>query len=118
MGPRPYGRPVSDASEQSCEMFVRIWAEEVTRQVEHLRRLRDKDARDLRAAEYGEDWSPTDEDLHRNFRAIWPSQHQLVWATYQLERWRRRLATVRNEPPSALDPVLTNLRNALEHLDE
>jgi hypothetical protein len=99
-------------------MFVRIWAEEVTRQVSHVRRLRDKDARDLRAAEYGEDWSPTDEDLHRNFRALWPAQHQLVWAAYQLERWRRRLAMERNEAPPPLDPVLANLRNALEHLDE
>jgi hypothetical protein len=109
---------VSDVSEQSCEMFVQIWAEEVTRQVKHVRRRRDKATEDLRAAEYGEDWSPTDHDLHRNFRALWPAQHQLVWAAYQLERWRRRLAMERNEPPPALDPVLANLRHALEHLDE
>jgi hypothetical protein len=99
-------------------MFVRIWAEEVTRQVKHVRRLRDKSDRDLRAAEYGEEWSPLDEDLYRNFCALWPAQHQLVWAAYQLERWRRRLAMERNEPPPPLDPVLANLRNALEHLDE
>jgi hypothetical protein len=99
-------------------MFVQIWAEEVTRQVKHVRRLRDKAAQDLRAVEYGEEWSPTDHDLHRNFCALWPAQHQLVWAAYQLERWRQRLAVERNEPPPSLDPVLANLRNALEHLDE
>jgi hypothetical protein len=118
VGLGPYGRPVSDASEQSCEMFVQIWAEEVERLIKSVRQLRDKSERDLRAAEYGEDWSPRDEDLYRNFRALWPAQHQLVWAAYQLERWRRRLAVERKEQPPALDPVLANLRNALEHLDE
>lgn len=99
-------------------MFVQIWAEEVRRQVKHVRQLREKSDFDLRAAEYGEDWSPLDEDLYRNFRMLWPAQHQLVWAAHQLERWQRRLAHARGAFPPPVDEVLANLRNALEHLDE
>ncbi|MGZ6840161.1 MAG: hypothetical protein ACXVHC_06865, partial [Frankiaceae bacterium] len=41
-----------------------------------------------------------------------------MWAAHQLERWARRLAREQGLPQPPSDPVLTDLRNALEHLDE
>jgi hypothetical protein len=65
-----------------------------------------------------EDWSPTELDLARNFRAQWAEEQTLVWAAHQVERWARRLAKERGEPAPPPDKVLANVRNALEHLDE
>lgn len=70
------------------------------------------------AADRLEEWSPTELDLHESFRRLWAAQHHLVWAAHQLERWQRRLAREREEPERPRDPVLDDLRNALEHLDE
>lgn len=41
-----------------------------------------------------------------------------MWAAHQLERWVRRLALERHIAAPELDPVLADVRNALEHLDE
>jgi hypothetical protein len=41
-----------------------------------------------------------------------------VWAAHQLERWVRRLALERGAAEPDPDSLLTDLRNALEHLDE
>lgn len=100
------------------EIFVDIWAEEVRRRVPAVTELRKKHTRDLRAADYGEDWSPTENDLSENFRRLWAAQHHLVWAAHQLERWAKRWSIERGESPADPDPVLADLRNALEHLDE
>ncbi|WP_324273759.1 hypothetical protein [Blastococcus brunescens] len=49
---------------------------------------------------------------------LWVAQHHLVWATNQLEQWVRRLAREQGGPEPEPDPVLTALRDALEHLDD
>jgi hypothetical protein len=77
-----------------------------------------KAAADWRAAERGEEWSPSELDLAQNFRSEWAEEHTLVWAAYQLERWARRLAEERGEEVPPVDEVLANVRHALEHLDE
>lgn len=88
------------------------------RQIERVRQVRKKAETDDRAYEHMEDWSPTELDLAKNFRAQWAEEQTLVWAAYQVERWARRLARERGEPAPPLDGVLANVRNALEHLDE
>lgn len=108
---------VSEAGE-TAEMFVDLWVDEVRRLVRRETELRSADERMSWAAERLEEWSPTEFDLHESFRRLWAAQHHLVWATHQLERWRRRLARERGEPEPPRDPVLDDLRNALEHLDE
>jgi Family of unknown function (DUF6308) len=108
---------MTDAEEQ-CRFFIDVWAEEVRRLARSVQTIREKHAQDLRAAEYGEDWSPTDHDLYERFGRLWAAQHHLIWAAHQLERWVARLTRDRGEPPPVPDPVLADLRNALEHLDE
>jgi hypothetical protein len=98
--------------------FVHAWAEAVVRQLERVKAQREKSRIDLCNNERNEDWSPPDEVVYRNFRAQWVEEHLLVWASYQLERWTRRLATERGEPVPEPDPVLAAVRNTLEHLDE
>ncbi|WP_327722317.1 hypothetical protein OG381_48265 [Streptomyces sp. NBC_00490] len=63
-----------------------------------------------------EEWSPTEEDLARDFREQWASEHTLVWAAFQLEQWRARLQTERGVEPEVGHPLLRTVRNALEHL--
>jgi hypothetical protein len=104
--------------EDLCESFVQMWAEAVIRQVQRVHELRARAARDGRNFERNEDWSPTLDDLAAISRAQWTEEQTLVWAAHQLERWAKRLAEERGEDPPEADEVLTNLRNALEHLDE
>src|SRR4051812_40882552 len=64
-------------------------------------------------------WPPlTEHDMFANWRRLWAAQHHLVWAAHQLERWVARLARERRMKVPKDDPVLGDLRNALEHLDE
>lgn len=105
-------------SEDTCQVFVQMWAEEVTRQVSRVRRTREKADFDWRAAERMEDWSPSELDIAQNFRTQWAEEHTLVWAAHQLERWVCRLAEERGEEIPPRDQALANVRNALEHLDE
>lgn len=101
-----------------CEIFVDTWVEEVRRLVPQVKALRQSYEDDRRAVEYGEDWSPTEHDLYEGGCRLWAAQHHLVWAAHQVERWTRRLAAEQGETPPDSDPVLADLRNALEHLDE
>ncbi len=83
-----------------------------------MRTIRQKDITDLRNSEGGEEWSPTGEDIERNFRVRWTEEHTLVWGAHQLEQWTRRLAIERGEDAPDPDAVLATVRNALEHLNE
>jgi hypothetical protein len=104
--------------EKLCKTFVQMWAEAMIRQVKRVKQLRIKAAKDGRSFERMEDWSPTTEDLAENSRAQWAEEQTLVWAAHQLARWAKRLAEERCQDLPEPDEVLSNLRNALEHLDE
>jgi hypothetical protein len=88
------------------------------RQVERVREVSEKDRKPFRAYERMEDWSPDELDLARSSRAQWAEEHTLVWAAHQVGRWAQRLAEERGDDPPPRDEVLSNVRNALEHLDE
>lgn len=106
------------SQEKNCLLFVRAWAEAVLHQVSRVRALRAKNVVDSRNYERDEDWSPTAEDLQRNFRSMWTEEHTLVWAAYQLEQWSQRLAKERGQEPPGANTVLKKVRDALEHLDD
>src|SRR5918998_683258 len=60
----------------------------------------------------------TEHQLYVGWIRLWTAQHHLVWAAYQLERWVARLARERGTTAPITDPMLADLRHALEHLDE
>ncbi len=94
------------------------WGEAVVRQISVARSAQAEYHNAIRAADRAEDWSPTDVSLHERFRNVWTAHSTLVWMSFQLERWTHRLYSERGrESPTSL-PLLRNLRNALEHLDE
>ncbi|MEY2226861.1 hypothetical protein [Streptomyces sp. BF23-19] len=101
-----------------AQHMVQVWAEAVIRQAERAQTIRKKDAIDNRNYERNEDWSPDEEQLAADYRVWWAEEHMLVWAAYQLEQWRGRLAKERGEtaPPENRDLKL--VRDALEHLSE
>ncbi|MGW1364918.1 hypothetical protein ACWCQP_46910 [Streptomyces chartreusis] len=105
-------------AEGVAKHFVQVWAEAVLRQAERTREIRQQAAIDSRNHEHNEDWSASAYELEANFRAQWAEEHMLVWAVYQLERWRARLAKERGEKAPPENQALRDARNALEHLDE
>lgn len=109
---------MSDA-EETAQALVDVWADEVRRLVPEVRAVREKYGRDSRAMDRGDTWPPlTEHDMFANWRRLWAAQHHLVWAAHQLERWVARLAREQRRKVPKADPVLGDLRNALEHLDE
>src|SRR4051794_18548309 len=110
---RRVGQAVS-AAEETAEPLVDVWVEGVRRLVPEVQAVRDS-----RAMDRNDSWPPlTGHDMFANWRRLWAAQHHLVWAAHQLERWVARLARERRKKVPKPDPVLADLRNALEHLDE
>jgi hypothetical protein len=107
-----------EENEDSCLSFVQTWGEAVIRQIGRVRTERKRFDEVDRAYDRMEEWSPTEFDLQRSWRALWAEEHTLILAAYQLERWTRRLAHERRQDPPAEDVVLASVRNVLEHLDE
>jgi hypothetical protein len=107
------------ADDEDALFFVRTWAEAVIRQLERVRDLREMSDADFIAREKSEpEWQAVaEEELSHSFRLRWVEEHMLIWASHQLEKWNERLAHGGRQPPQR-DPVLADLRNALEHLDE
>ena len=108
--------------------LTRTWAEAVVRQVSAVRAIRQKDAQQSRDYDRAEEWSGSEVELQQTYRERWAAEHTLIWAAYQLQRWTIRLAREirddhrRRRIAEALDasedPLLKDLRNALEHLDD
>ncbi len=105
------------AAEETAQWFVDVWAGEVRGQVRAVQAARTRFDDLDRAYERGE-WTLTEHDLLREGQRLWAAQHHLVWAGNQLEQWVRRLAREQGVEEPAPDPVLTALRDALEHLDD
>ena len=103
-------------NEEYALFFVRLWAEAVLREVARVRDTRARAKVNDRNYQRMEDWSPTEEDLARDFREQWAHEHTLVWAAFQLEQWQARLRTERGKQPEPEQPLLRTVRNALEHL--
>lgn len=104
-------------AEEGAQWFVDVWAEEVRRLVHDVRADRHRLDELDRAYERGE-WAISEHDLMARGQRLWARQHHLVWAANQLEQWLRRLAKEQGQPEIPADPVLTALRDALEHLDD
>jgi hypothetical protein len=112
-----YPDPVQEDDDDQVRFFVRMWAEAMIRQFKRVQEQQEKRAADLWLYDHEPlGIAPTDEDLQRNFRVRWTEEHMLIWAAHQLERWIKRLAIDRGEPSPTPDPVLADVRNAMEHL--
>jgi hypothetical protein len=106
-----------DAAGDTAQWFVDVWADEVRGRVREVKAGRKRFEELDRAYEHGE-WTLTEHDLLVRGQRLWAAQHHLVWAANQLEQWVRRLAREQGLPEPTPDPVLTALRDALEHLDD
>jgi hypothetical protein len=115
-------------AEDNIASLTRTWAEAVLRNVASMRRLRERADLQIRQAEYGEDWSPTAEDIAVTFREHWAAEHTLVWSAAQHHTWAIRLASelvgdhrrarIANSVDATNNRLLKDLRTALEHLDD
>lgn len=95
--------------------FVRTWAEAVLRQVTEIEAIRRRE--DGLDRMLGEDGVTVDLLAEVN-REQWAAEHTLLWAAFQLERWRDRLDKARGHEPREADRKLRLARNGLEHLDD
>ncbi|MER7396938.1 hypothetical protein ABT381_15665 [Streptomyces sp. NPDC000151] len=104
----------SEAKSQALN-FVWTWAEEVLRQVERVETTRGR----MRSADrmHGDEPGIDQVYLDGLFRELWAAEHTLLWAAYQLERWRKRLDRERGHTEREYDRALQAARNVLEHLD-
>jgi hypothetical protein len=121
--PQSVHNPSATPAEESAAFFVDVFVTDVRQRVREVRELRRQTAADVRAADRGEDWAPTDEDFYQSFGRRWAAQHHLVIAAHQLQLWVERLVKERalrgrHDQMPDRDAVVENLRNALEHLNE
>jgi hypothetical protein len=110
-----FGETKSRAAERHALMFVRTWAEEVLRQIERVEQTRRNVDASYRMQ--GDEPGIDGEYLEGEFRKLWAAEHTLLWAAYQLERWRDRLDRERDDTEREPDKELKRARNVLEHLD-
>ncbi|WP_369133603.1 hypothetical protein [Modestobacter sp. I12A-02662] len=116
--PPPWGRNIFDGAEMTAVTLVDAWAGEVRRLVPEVHELREWYVQGQMRFDEGDEETLTEHQLYVGWIRLWAAQHHLVWAAYQLERWVARLARERGTTAPAIDPVLADLRHALEHLDE
>lgn len=109
-----------DAPNQYEEVrsYARRWAEGALRQADRYR-----DAY-RHAFALDDAWERLDsdtltwDDVMKASEAAWVEGHLLVVAAHQMHNWRRRMLTERGDKSPDHDSILTNLRHALEHLDQ
>lgn len=99
-------------------LFARAWAERLTTQIEAVRAAARSVELIDRQIEYMEEWSPSELDYDRAFRALWSECVLTVWIADGLDRWLNLLYREIGEEPPAPILHLRHLRNALMHLDE
>jgi hypothetical protein len=104
----------AENEEQSLN-FVRIWADEVIRQAERVEETRQKVRASYRMQ--GDEPGIDEYYLEGVCREHWAAEHTLLWAAYQLERWRKRLDRERKVKEREYDKKLQEARNVLEHLE-
>ncbi|WP_406220588.1 hypothetical protein [Streptomyces decoyicus] len=117
MSERSGAFPSADDAEAESQalMFVRLWAEDVIRQTRRVEEIREsvRGYHRMQRDEPGID----SYFLEEAFREQWAAEHTLLWAAYQLERWRKRLDRERGNTERTYDAELLRARNVLEHLD-
>jgi hypothetical protein len=109
--------PVGEFEDDYVRHHVLMWAEAVVRQVDRVRQQRKKDGADFHSYDQ-ELGAPMTYEVRRNFRTTQAEEHTLIWAARQLEKWTQRWAIERDRTPADPDPVLADVRNAMEHLYE
>jgi hypothetical protein len=109
---------VGEFEDDYVRHHVLMWAEAVVRQVDRVRQQRKKDRADFHSYDQELLGAPMTYEVRRNFRTTQAEEHTLIWAAHQLEKWTQRWAIERDRTPPDPDPVLADVRNAMEHLYE
>ncbi|MGW1496801.1 hypothetical protein [Streptomyces sp. NPDC002402] len=112
--------PPADAADVRHRVVVRmlaLWARSVQRDAHSYYQAASKAVWTDRAIDYGEEWSPTEDDLARVIEDVWVRGYRLVMSAYQMERWSQAHQQIIGAIEQS-DERLRMLRNTIEHLDE
>ena len=107
----------ADARQRVVVRMLALWARSVQRDAHSYYQAVSKAAWTDRAIDYGEEWSPTEDELARVLEDVWVRGYQLVMSAYQMERWSRAHQQITGGTEQS-DERLKTLRNTIEHLDE
>ncbi|MFD0191903.1 hypothetical protein ACFVG1_31280 [Streptomyces bacillaris] len=111
---------LADAADARHRVVVRmlaLWARSVQRDAHSYYQAASKAVWTDRAIDYGEEWSPTEDDLARVIEDVWVRGYRLVMSAYQMERWSLAHQQIIGGSEQS-DDRLKMLRNTIEHLDE
>lgn len=97
--------------------MLALWARSVQRDAHSYYQAASKAAWTDRAIDYGEEWSPTEDDLARVIEDVWVRGYRLVMSAYQMERWSQAHQQITGATEQS-DKLLKKLRDTIEHLDE
>lgn len=101
---------------RTAERMLGMWARGVQKDAHSYYQAAMRAAWTDEAIDYGEDWSPDEQDLAFALEEVWIRGYRLVMSNYQMERWLYRYRVLRKE--EAKPHKYRELRNALEHLDD
>ncbi|MFF5188762.1 hypothetical protein ACFY30_34190 [Streptomyces sp. NPDC000345] len=118
-GPSSLEPPADVADARDCVVvrMLALWARSVQRDAHSYYQAASKAVWTDRAIDYGEEWSPTEDDLARVLEDVWVRGYRLVMSAYQMERWSRAHQQITGGSEQS-DDQLRMLRNTIEHLDE
>jgi hypothetical protein len=121
-GSPSHERPEPDEDEQArlnkavATRMLALWARTLMSSAHSYYQAACRAAWTDRAIEYGEDWSPTTDDLRKALDQVWVRGYFLVMAAFQMERWLSAYDPDSDEAKAGAEH-LQALRNSLEHLD-
>lgn len=122
--PHPDGtpRPPLSAAEREAEhervvtRFLGMWARAVLADAHSYWQAAMRAAWIDWAIDKMEEWSPSERDLPPALEQVWVRGYKLIMSTYQMERWLHAFRKLNGEPEQSKQ--YTDIRNALEHLDD
>ncbi|WP_433919783.1 hypothetical protein OIE50_38735 [Streptomyces canus] len=107
----------ADVHHRVVVRMLALWARSVQRDAHSYYQAASKAAWTDRAIDYGEEWSPTEDDLARVIEDVWVRGYRLVMSAYQMERWSQAHQQITGATEQS-DKLLKKLRDTIEHLDE
>ncbi|MGY5106828.1 hypothetical protein [Streptomyces sp. 900105245] len=117
--PPALGPPVNapDAQHRVVVRMLALWARSVQRDAHSYYQAATKAVWTDQAIDYGEEWSPTEDDLAQVLEDVWVRDYRLVMSAYQMERWSKAYQKIVGGSWQS-DKGLEALRNTIEHLDD
>ncbi|MFZ3595030.1 hypothetical protein [Streptomyces sp. BH104] len=107
----------ADAHHRVVVRMLALWARSVQRDAHSYYQAAIKAAWIDRAIDYGEEWSPTEDDLAQALEDVWVRGYRLIMSVHQMESWAQAHQRITGGVEES-DELLKKLRNAIEHLDQ